>query len=178
MKTKKNNSKTRKLKNLSDGLKINIDWGASDKGYSVFKKKRVVDFVLRSILEGKNLIQTHDGTSFNSRGQTTIHLQSKPYKEWNQTPEWSEILCDEFNDWLKISPCEVGYRTKLFAKLKGNTHGAGFGSYILGIYSGAITETDHKDFVKAMQKTFGNKPIYLHNEDVDWFHIKEYIDSN
>ena len=29
------------------------------------------------------------------------------------------------------------------------------------------------EFVQALQKTFKKRPIRVHNEDVDWFHLKE-----
>ena len=64
---------------------------------------------------------------------------------------------------------------KFFFKLKGNSKVAGFGSYLMGLFSGSITLQAHKEAVSEMKKTFGKLNVYIHNMELDWFHIKEKI---
>ena len=61
----------------------------------------------------------------------------------------------------------------MFVKLKSNGAIGGFGCYLLALWSNHITREMHAEWVKQMRKTFGKKNIYCHNEDVDWFHVKE-----
>jgi hypothetical protein len=49
----------------------------------------------------------------------------------------------------------------------------GFASYIMGLSIGLIDEVAHKRFVQALQTTFKKRKVRIHNEDVDWFHLKE-----
>ncbi len=63
---------------------------------------------------------------------------------------------------------------KIFIKLRSNPLIGGLTTYLMAIQLGIINEKKHKSFVKALQYTFGNKDIYIHNTDVDWFHLKEY----
>ena len=59
----------------------------------------------------------------------------------------------------------------MFVKAPGNARVAGFAAYLLKIASGDITEKEHKVFVEVMQRTLNT--AYVHNEDVDWFHVKQ-----
>ena len=43
----------------------------------------------------------------------------------------------------------------------------------MGLHLGLIDETSHKQFVSALQKTFKKNNVRVHNEDVDWFHLKK-----
>ena len=40
------------------------------------------------------------------------------------------------------------------------------------IVSGEITEAMHKEWVNALKTVIKTEAI-IHNEDVDWFHVKE-----
>jgi hypothetical protein len=148
---------------------ISIDFDAPDAGYSVLKSKRMVSFLLQSIQQGYNLIHTYKPFCAH---QTTLHLTSKKVTSWPKTPSWDEILCKSSSDWLKEAPCEIGTRKKIFVKYKSNKQVAGFGIYLWMILGGEITEPMHKEFVKRLQYVF-KKDIIIHNEDVDWFHLKD-----
>ena len=39
----------------------------------------------------------------------------------------------------------------------------------------SIDETKHIKFVETLNKTFKKNPIRVHNEDVDWFHLKQAL---
>ena len=43
------------------------------------------------------------------------------------------------------------------------------------LFTGEIDEKTHIEFVKTIKKIFRDKPIIIHNEDVDWFHMKQSI---
>jgi len=58
-------------------------------------------------------------------------------------------------------------------KLKGNKKVAGFGSYLMALYTEEIDLDMHKRFVLEMKKTFRRKEVFIHNEEVEWFHAKE-----
>jgi hypothetical protein len=96
-------------------------------------------------------------------------LQCVPVKKWD------EIKCESIGTTMKATPCDIGRNTKLFYKTKSTTHVGGLGIYIMGLVLGFIKESDHREFVQALQKTFKKRPIRVHNEDVDWFHLKESV---
>ena len=178
--------KTRKVRKSSSNRKIQIeiDWDTNDNGFSSLYNNKVLDFVLKNIKDGYNLIQTQDNKPFLCNGKSIMYLQAIKVKSWPQEDiEWNKmkdnnkefIECKSFNDWIKTSPCNIGNKSKMFARLKSNPFIGGFATYLICIFSGYITINKHKEFVKAMKKTFKNKPIIIHNQDVDWFHMKEYI---
>lgn len=147
---------------------IDIDWDSPDGGYSVLRSKRVVQYVLKSIKDGNNLIQTCKPFTTH---KTKICLKSKSFNKW-QSPEWSDVKCKSVNQWIKTTPCTVGTSTKIFIKYKSNEYAAGFAIYLLMIMAGEITEKMHLEFVRALQ-IMDN--CIIHNEDVDWFHIKQVV---
>ena len=51
---------------------------------------------------------------------------------------------------------------------------AGFAIYLWNIVSGEITEAMHKEWVKEL-RSIVKKEVVIHNEDVDWFHVKELV---
>jgi UDP-galactopyranose mutase len=157
---------TKRLKTIS----IPIDFEAEDAGYSVLKSKRMVHFLLDSVRQGNNLIQTVRPFTLH---KTTLYLRSKPYKGWN-SPAWEDIQCEAPSSWLKKTPCKIGKNNKLFAKYKSNETVAGFAIYLWNIVSGEITEAMHKEWVKQL-KSIVKKEVVIHNEDVDWFHVKELV---
>jgi hypothetical protein len=164
-------------------ITISIDWNSPDKGFSKLKTPRVIQFVLKNILLGNNLIQTQPGHNFHVKGKTTLKLQAIKVKSWPITPNWDDdnkdknfLQCKKFNKWIKTTPCGVGKkRAKLFVKMKCNSKVAGFTTYLWRIISGEIDQEMHKQFVNAMKHTFRNKPIYIDNKDVNWFHMKERV---
>ena len=158
---------TKRVKTIS----IPIDFDAEDAGYSVLKSKRMVNFLLDSIRQCNNLIQTYKPFTLHN---TTLCLRSKPFKEWTNQPTWEEIQCESPSPWLKRTPCKIGKNNKLFAKYKSNETVAGFAIYVWMILSGELTESMHKEWVKELRKTV-KKEVVIHNEDVDWFHVKELV---
>lgn len=148
---------------------IDIDWDAKDGGYSVLRSKRVAKFLFSSLEKGKNLIQTC--RPFTTH-KTKLYLKAKSFKQWSQTPEWSEVGCKRDTSWLQSTPCRVGSNNKMFIKFRSNDYAAGFGIYLLMVLSGQVTETMHLDFVRVMQKTMTS--VIIHNEEVDWFHMKQF----
>ena len=146
---------------------LDIDWDATDGGYSVLRSKRVIHYVLKNIKDGNNLIQTCKPFIPH---KTKLHLKAKPFKHWTIRPEWKDIECKSIKDWLKTSPCTIGSHSKLFVKYKSNEYAGGFAMYILMIMVGEITEKMHIEFVHAMQTM---THCSIHNEDVDWFHVKQ-----
>jgi len=157
---------TEKRKNKT--FTIDIDWDVPDGGYSVLRSKRMAHFLFKSLEKGHNLIQTSKPFTTN---KTKLCLRSKRYTEWPKTPTWEEILCKDKSDWLKTTPCEIGKNKKMFVKYKSNEYAAGFAIYLIQIITGEITVKRHLEFVKVMKKTMTN--VTIHNEDVDWFHMKE-----
>jgi len=147
---------------------IDIDWDAEDGGYSVLRSKRMAKFLFKSLEKGHNLIQTY--RSFSTH-KTKLYLRAKTFTKWPKTPTWNEILCDDNNYWIKSTPCKIGSNKKMFVKYKSNEYAAGFAIYLLMIITGEITETMHLEFVTVMKKTMTN--VTIHNEDVDWFHLKQ-----
>jgi hypothetical protein len=146
---------------------IDIDWDAPDGGYSILKSKRVIQYLLKNIKEGNNLIQTCKPFSTH---KTKLCLKAKTFKKWNITPEWNEIECTHVNHWLKVSPCTIGASKKMFIRYKSNENAAGFAIYLLMIMAGEITELMHLEFVSVLKKM---TTCIIHNEDVNWFHIKQ-----
>ena len=172
-------NKTKKLSKNNRKIKVDIDWNSADNGYSALYSDKVFKFVMKNINDGYNLIQTQENKPFHCNGKSVLYLQAVKVKSWAQTPEWEKtkdyIKCEKYNDWIKTTPCKIGTTAKVFVTLKSNPYIAGFSMYLINIFSGHITLDKHKEFVKAIQKTFRNKPIRIHNQDVDWFHMKEYI---
>ena len=178
MKTKKNKrsslTKTKKANTLRK-ISIPIDFTKKDKGYDTLLNKKLIDFVFKSIKEGHNLIQTQDYKPFYLNKPTILHLQSKKVSKWKLYEDWSDIQCKEFNDFIKTSPCKTGKkRSKIFYKLKSNPHIGGFTTYLVSLHLNAVTKQEHLTFVSALRQTFKSKPVYIHNEDLDWLHLKEY----
>ena len=64
----------------------------------------------------------------------------------------------------------------MFVKLKGNTQHAGLGSYIHALVTGKINEEKHKLFVKELMILMKDRDVIIHNQDVDWFHLKSIVD--
>lgn len=157
---------TKRVKTFS----MHIDFDAEDAGYSVLKSKRMVHFLLDSVGQGNNLIQTYKPFTLH---KTTLCLRSKPFKDWANRLSWDEIQCTSASSWIKKTPCKIGKNNKLFAKYKSNEMVAGFGIYLWNILSGEITETMHKEWVKELRSII-KKEVIIHNEDVDWFHVKEF----
>lgn len=153
---------TRRVQRIS----IPIDFDSPDAGYASLQS--LFPFLLKQIQKGNNLIQTYQPFTTH---KTTLYLQAKRVTEWPACLKWNEIKCKSHSDWLKMSPCDIG-QEKIFVKYKSNTHVAGFGVYLLMMMAGEITLEKHKEFVKLLQKTLSK--VIIHNEEVDWFHLKEY----
>mgnify|MGYP003659460839 CR=1 FL=1 len=155
-------------------MRIKVDWNSKDKGYTDLTSESVRDYVEEIYDSDFNLIQTKDDTPFYCDRVSTINLQTIQWHKWNKIA-WDDIECEEYNKWVKVSPCDKGKdRHKIFLKYKSNKKIAGFGIYLFKLHEGKITEEEHIEFVEALQKTFNDKPIYIHNQDLHWFHIKEY----
>ena len=146
-----------------------IDWDAEDAGYSVLKSKKVIHFLLKNLANGNNMIQTVKPFTVH---KTIIHLRAKKIKKWIHTPKW-DIGCTPYNGWIQSTPCEIGQNRKMFVKYKSNEYVAGFATYLLMLMVGEITLEMHKEFVSIMQRTMDH--VIIHNEDVDWFHLKQVI---
>ena len=156
-------------------MSIRINWNSPDKGYATLTSPRVQKYILNNIKKGYNLFQTVPHTYFNVYGTTTIRLQAVKYNSWKKI-KWNKIRCTRRRDKIQTSPCDIGSdHYKFFFKLKGNSKVAGFGSYLMGLFSGSITLQAHKEAVSEMKKTFGKLNVYIHNMELDWFHIKEKI---
>lgn len=154
---------TRRVQRIS----IPIDFDSPDAGYASLQS--LFPFLLKQIQKGNNLIQTYQPFTTH---KTTLCLQAKRVTEWPTRLKWNDIKCRSHSDWLKMSPCDIG-KEKIFVKYKSNSHVAGFGVYLLMMMAGEITVEKHKEFVKLLQKTL--KRVIIHNEEVDWFHLKEYV---
>lgn len=165
-------SKTRSKRN-SNRICITVDFSKKDKGYSDLLQPKLLSFIVRNIKEGNNLLQTQDDKTFVVYKKNKLYLQSVPVKKWKQTPEWKDIECNEINEYMKATPCNIGTNTKLFYKVKSTPTIGGLASYIMGLSIGLIDEVAHKRFVQALQTTFKKRKVRIHNEDVDWFHLKE-----
>ena len=189
-------SKTRSNRKFNNRISITIDFQKKDKGYTDFLQPRLVSFLMRNIAQGNNLVQTQEGKPFVAYKKNKLFLQCVPVKKWKQTPQWDEIKCESIGTTMKATPCDIGRNTKLFYKTKSTTHVGGLGIYIMGLVLGFIkgnlkvplspsvprnSKTRSQgvggdeiplEFVQALQKTFKKRPICVHNEDVDWFHLK------
>tara|TARA_B100001094_G_scaffold283575_1_gene296393 strand:- start:72 stop:563 length:492 start_codon:yes stop_codon:yes gene_type:complete len=163
------------LNNIGPEISLNINWDSKDKGYNDLMSTKVKDYVDQIYNSDFNLIQSQENDSFQCLGQNEINLQAIQWDNW-QKKNWDDIECTEYNDWIKISPCDKGKdRAKIFVKYQSNESIGGFGIYLYNLHKNEITKEQHIDFVKALQETFGNKFIYIHNQDLDWFHAKEKI---
>ena len=169
--------RTKKLqKNMPNKIKISIDWNATDKGYSILTSKKVKNFLFENIKNGNNLIQTQHNKPFSVNGKTILHLQAVPFKNWKLKPKWNDIECKEFSNWLKGTPCSIGKkRAKMFIKYESNNNVAGLATYLLQLFSGVLDINDHKLFVKTLKSLMKHNLVLIHNEDVHWFHLKQYI---
>jgi len=157
---------TKRVKSIS----IPIDFDSEDAGYSVLKSKRMVHFLIDSVRQGNNLIQTYRPFTLH---KTLLCLRSKPFNVWTNRLTWEEIQCEAPSSWIKKTPCKIGKNNKLFVKYKSNEMVAGFGIYLWNIVSGEITEAMHKEWVQELKSVI--KEAIIHNEDVDWFHVKELV---
>jgi hypothetical protein len=155
---------TRRVKCIA----IPIDFDSPDAGYASLKS--LFPFLLKQIQKGNNLIQNYQPFTTH---KTIIVLQAIRFTARPLRPTWNEIKCKSRSDWLKVSPCDIGTKKKIFVKYKSNNHVAGFGVYLLMMMAGEITLEKHKEIVKLLQKTLSN--VIIHNEEVDWFHLKEYV---
>lgn len=153
-------------------LTFNIDFTSDDGGFSVLSSDKVKKFLLNSIKNGKNLIQTVPGKNFYTNKQTKLKLQAIKHTEFKMTPSWDEVECEVKEDWIKSSPCNVGSKDKVFVKYKSNKNVAGFGVYLLRILMGDIDKEKHLEFVKVLKDTMKDNPVMIDNTDVDWFHLK------
>ena len=157
-----------------DRISVKIDFSKEDNGYKDLFSPRLLKFFLLNIQRGNNLIQTQVNKPFYCDKATTLHLRAIPVSSWYTRPKWSDIKCRTVEPFIKSSPCEVGTRQKVFVKLKGDTFAAGFASYLLAIYTHKLNKSHHMKFVSALQNTFQHNPILIHNQDVDWFHLKQF----
>jgi len=149
---------------------IDIDWDSDDAGYSVLKSKKMVNYLLKNLARGNNMIQTYKPFTVH---KTTLYLRAKRVKSWVDYPEWDKIGCKPDNEWIQSTPCTIGQNRKMFVKYKSNEHVAGFAIYLLMIMSGEISVEKHKQFVAVMQRTMDH--VIIHNEDVDWLHLKQKL---
>jgi len=163
---------TRKKKSVSK-ISINVDFSAADKGYSDLLSPKLLQFLYRNIKKGNNLINTQTYRPFYIK-KTTLHLKAQTINKWPLTPSWGDILCKDYNNFIKTTPCEIGKNTKVFVKLKSNKNIAGFSAYLIALHLGIIDLTKHTEFVTALEKTFKGNGVIIHNLDVNWFHLKQY----
>ena len=174
MKSRKKKKYRKTIKRSNNKISIEIDFTDSEFGYSDMLNKKLLNFVIDNMKKGRNLTQTQDNKPFFVYKKSKLHLQAVSVKSWKQYPSWNQIQCKKYNDFIKTSPCKIGTNTKIFVKLKSNEYFGGFSTYIVALHLGIIDKKDHIEFVKSMKKTFKNNPVRVHNEDVDWFHLKQY----
>jgi hypothetical protein len=160
--------------NKINKISIEIDFTKEDKGYTDFLNPKLQSFLSNNIKLGNNLIQTQKNKPFNVHTKNKIYLQAIPFKKWNLNQTWNEIKCKKYNDFIKTSPCNIGTNTKVVIKFKSNKQIGGFATYLSALQTGLIDQKKHIQFITALQKTFKLNPIIVHNEDVDWFHLKQY----
>lgn len=163
-----------KRKNKINKISIHINFLSKDKGYNDFLNPRLIKFMYDNIKIGNNLIQTQPNKYFFVNKKNILYLQAIPIKKWKSNPEWNEIQCKKKNDFIKSSPCNIGNKLKLFVKLKSNEYIGGLSVYLMALHLGLIDKEKHIFFINELFKVMNNKPIIIHNEDVDWFHLKEY----
>lgn len=159
---------TQKNVTKKNKLTISIDWTADDAGYSVLTSKKMVEFALNN----HNMIQTYKPFTMS---KTKLYLKAVSIDAWPKKPTWKSIECKEINTWIKTTPCDIGKNIKMFVKLKGTKTHAGLGSYIHALVTGKITEEKHKIFVKELMVLMKDREIIIHNEDIDWFHLKSIV---
>ena len=120
-----------KVRAPSRKITIEINWDASDAGFSDLQNRRLFQLLMRNLGAGYNLIQTQPNTHFFAYGKTKLHLQAIKVTEWPIKLKWANsdrsslkpILCSEYNDWIKRPPCGQGMkRAKLFAKFQSNEY--------------------------------------------------------
>lgn len=151
-------------------IAIPIHWDAPDAGYSVLTSPKVASFLFQNLYHKNNLIQTY--RSFQTRGKTVLCLQAKRFSAWTVRLPWKKITCTRKTGWLKASPCQThNNHQKVFVNVPGNEYVAGFAAYLLQLISGKISVQKHREFVKVLQGTIHT--AYIHNEEVDWFHVKQ-----
>lgn len=156
-------------------LAISIDWSAPDGGYSALMVPAVRAWLLTNLLAGRNLVQTAPGTTFAAAGPCTMSLTAKEYAAWPLRPRWDELHCQPRGAWVRASPCTHpgGAPVRLFVRVHGTTFAAGFASYLLRLLMGDITAADHAFLARTMREALGPAtPLIIHNEEVDWFHMK------
>ena len=170
---KSHRKKTLKKNTYVSKISIEVDFSKKDGGYEDLRNPRLMSFLMRNMKKGKNLIQTQPGKPFHCHGKTTLHLQAISVNSWPLKPTWKGVKCHKVNDFLKSSPCKLGSKDKVFVKLESNPHIGGMATYLLSINLGLVDIKKHLKFAKTLKKTFGKKPIQVHNEDVNWFHLKE-----
>ena len=103
MKTKKNTRKTRKLRKTlknKNKISINIDFTSKDRGYKDLMNPRLTNFLFENIVKGNNLIQTQKNKPFFVNKKNTMRLQAIPVEKWNLYPQWDNILCKKYNDFI------------------------------------------------------------------------------
>ena len=167
-----------KKKNNRSKITIDVDFTSADKGYNDLLNPKLLSFLHNNMKQGNNLINTQKFKPFFLKKKTKLHLQAIPIKKWTfGSQSWKNILCEEYNDFIKMTPCDIGKNTKLFVKLKSNQNIGGLSTYLMALQLGIIDLEKHKQFVKALNKTFKSNPIIIHNLDVDWFHLKQYNPS-
>lgn len=164
--------KNKTKKNIKNQITIRVNFNSPDMGYKDLINNRLKKFLLENMLKGNNLIQTIPNKPFICFGKTEIHLQAISYQNWCKNVNWDEIECQEYSNWLKATPCNVGKNTKLFVKYMSNENIAGFGVYLLQLLSGEITLEKHKEFIQILKKIMKKNLITIHNEDIKWFHLK------
>lgn len=153
-------------------LTIDLNFDSDDGGFSVLSSDKVKKFLLNSIKNGKNLIQTVPGKNFYTDKPTKLKLQAIKHTEFKMTPSWDEVECEVKDDWIKSSPCKVGTKDKVFVKYESNKNVAGFGVYLLRILMGDIDKEKHKVFADILKDTMKDTPVMIDNRDVQWFHLK------
>jgi len=170
----KNKNKTQRGGFLfgTNKLTIDLDFNSDDGGFSVLSNDKVKKFLLNSLRNGKNLIQTVPGKNFYTNKSTKLKLQAIKHTEFKMTPSWDEVDCAVKKDWIKSSPCQVGSKDKVFVKYESNKNVAGFGVYLLRILIGDIDKEKHLEFVNVLKETMKDNPVMIDNRDVQWFHLK------
>ena len=163
---------TRK-KTKESKIAVDIDFSKQDKGYKDLLNPKLLKFVHKNIKKGNNLINTQHSKPLYIK-KTTLYIKAFAVNKWELCPSWDEILCEEYNDFIKLTPCDIGKNTKLFVKLKSNENIGGFATYLIALQLGIIDLEKHVEFVKSLEKTFKSNGVIIHNLDVDWFHLKQF----
>jgi len=172
------NSKTTKKQNNKNYLILDINFNSKDRGYHILKSDKVKQFLLSNVKKGNNLIQTIPDTYFYLYKKTTLSLRAIPYYHWiKPNLKWNDIYCDIKDKNIKGTPCQLhNTHKKIFYKLKSNTKIAGFGIYLYHLIHNKITLKQHINFINHLKKIMNKDKVYIHNQEVDWFHIKSFTD--